>query len=173
MMGVFVSNPAECPREAEVVSAVHAGQWPPAEGSALALHAAACAACAEVAAVACSFDAERRSVNRVVSVPSAARVWWRAQMRARQEAAEVASQPLTMAHRLGAVCVAVLALLAVRWGWPSTPAVGGWLARVAGDATATLGWVDGGIVQLGLWLTLGLAALVLVPVAVFYALPEE
>lgn len=173
MMGILVSNPTECQREAEVVSAVHAGEWPPAAASPLAVHVSVCSACSEVAAVACCFDAERRSVNRVVSVPSAARVYWRAQMRARLEAAEVVSQPLTIAQGVAAMCAVALALLSIRWGWPSTPAVGGWLARFAGDATATLGLVDGGIVQLGLWLTLGLAALVLVPVAVFYALPEE
>lgn len=172
-MGVLVSNPTECPREAEIVSAVHAGQWPQGEGAELARHAAQCGVCREVAAVACGFDAERRSVNRVVSVPSAARVWWRAQMRSRLEAAEVAAQPLTVAQGIGAACAIALALLSIRWGWPSTPAVSEWLARFAGDATATLGSVDGGIVQLGLWLTFGLAALVLVPVVVFYALPED
>jgi hypothetical protein len=172
MMGLS-SNPTECRREAEVVSAVHAAEWPPAEGSELAAHFARCLACNEVAAVASSFDAERRSANRVVSVPSAARVYWRAQMRARLEATEAASQPLTIAQGVAAICVGALVLLSIRWGWPSTPAVGGWLARFAGDATATLGLVDSGILQLGLWLTLGLAALVLVPVVVFYALPEE
>ncbi len=172
MMGLS-SNPTECRREAEVVSAVHAAEWPPAEGSELAAHFASCLACNEVAAVASSFDAERRSANRVVSVPSAARVYWRAQMRARLEATEAASQPLTIAQGVAAICVGALVLLSIRWGWPSTPAVGGWLARFAGDATATLGLVDSGILQLGLWLTLGLAALVLVPVVVFYALPEE
>ncbi len=172
MMGIL-SNPTECQREAEVVSAVQAGLWPPAKESELARHAASCTVCGEVASVACCFEEERRSVNRAVSVPSAARVWWRAQMRARLDAAEVASQPLTVAQGIGAVCAVALALLSIRWGWPSTPVVGGWLARIAGDATATLGVVDGGIVQLGLWLTIGLAALVLVPVVVFYALPEE
>ena len=172
-MRVHVSNPTECPREAEIVAAVHAGQWPQRPESELARHAAQCGVCGEVAAVAVSFHAERRSANRVASVPSAARVWWRAQMRSRLEAAEVASQPLTVAQGIGAACAVALALLSIRWGWPSTPAVSGWLARFAGDATATLGSIDGGIVQLGLWLTLGLAALVLVPVVVFYALPED
>ena len=172
-MGVLGSRPTECPREAEMIAAVHARQWPFAEGTDLALHEAQCGVCREVAAVASSFDAERRSVNRVVAVPSAARVWWRAQTRSRLEAAEVAAQPLTIAQGIAAVCAVALALLSIRWGWPSTPAVGGWLARVAGDATATLGSVDRGIVQLGLWLTIALAALVLVPVVVFYALPED
>lgn len=173
MMATSASNPSECPREAEVVSAVHAGQWPFASGTDLARHSSECAVCREVAAVAFGFDLERRSVNRSISVPSAARVWWRASMRARMDAAEVASQPLTVAQGIGAACAAALVVLSVQWGWISTSAVSGWLARFAGDATATLGSVAGGIVQLGLWLTLGLAALVLVPVVVFYALPEE
>ncbi len=172
-MATSTSTPIECPREAEIVSAVRAGQWPFAAGTDLAHHSAACGVCREVAAVACGFDAERRSVNRSISVPSAARVWWRASMRARMEAAEVASQPLSVAQGIGAACAAALVVLSVQWGWLSTSAITGWLARFAGDATLTLGSVDGGIVQLGLWLTLGLAALVLVPVVVFYALPED
>ena len=97
MMAILASNPTECPREEEVIAAVHAGQWPFVPGSELARHVTRCDVCFEVAEVAHRFDAERRTVNRGASVPSAARVWWRAQMRARIDAAEVASQPLTVA----------------------------------------------------------------------------
>jgi len=173
MMAILASNPTECPREAEVIAAVHAGQWAFVPGSELTRHVIGCDVCLEVAEVAHRFDAERRTVNRGASVPSAARVWWRAQMRARIDAAEVASHPLTVAQGVGAVCAAALAVLSIQWAWPSAPSVRSWVGRFAGDATAMLGSVDGGIVQLGLWLTLGLAALVLVPVVVFYALPED
>ena len=93
-------------------------------------------------------------------------------MRARLEATEAASQPLTIAQG------------SQRCAWERCPAVHSMGLAVAarrrrlagphrGDATATLGWSTAGSCSSGLWLTLGLAALVLVPVVVFYALPEE
>jgi hypothetical protein len=51
--------------------------------------------------------------------PSSAIVWWRAQMRARQEAARAAERPLAIVHALSIACVAGLLLglfgLAARW----------------------------------------------------------
>ena len=42
----------------------------------------------------------RRSPHREAQPPSSAIVWWRAQMRARQEAARLAEQPITIVHAL-------------------------------------------------------------------------
>jgi hypothetical protein len=164
-------NPTECRNEAAIVAAVHAGRWPQAAGD-LAAHASGCAVCREVAEVAQSFDAERRSFNRAVTVPSAARVWWRAQMRARMEAAEVASQPLGFAQGIGAASAVAVAILSIQWVLPSILSAGTWLDRVTAE-TAMFAPVEGGVVRFAVWLTLGLALLVLVPVVVFCAMPDD
>jgi hypothetical protein len=164
-------NPTQCRNEAAIVAAVRAGCWPHAAAE-LALHAAGCAVCREVAEVALSFDAERRTVNRNVSVPSAARVWWRAQMRARMDAAEVASQPLGMAQGLGAASAVAVAILSIRWAWPSILTAGTWVDRVTAEA-AIVAPVESDVVRIAVWLTLGLALLVLVPVVVFCTMPDD
>jgi hypothetical protein len=164
-------NPTQCRNEAAIVAAVHAGGWPHAAAE-LAVHAAGCAVCREVAEVALSFDAERRTVNRHVSVPSAARVWWRAQLRARMDAAEVAAQPLGVAQGLGAASALAVAILSIRWAWPSILNAGTWIDRVTAEA-AIVAPVESDVVRIAVWLTLGLALLVLVPVVVFCTMPDE
>lgn len=48
--------------------------------------------------------AEASSARREAAPPSSAIVWWRAQMRARQEAATAVERPLTIVHALAIAC---------------------------------------------------------------------
>ena len=48
--------------------------------------------------------AEAVTARREAAPPSSAIVWWRAQMRARQEAAKAVERPLTIAHALAIAC---------------------------------------------------------------------
>lgn len=52
------------------------------------------------AIVAEAIAAEASAARREASPPSSAIVWWRAQMRARQEAARTVERPLTIVHSL-------------------------------------------------------------------------
>ena len=63
-----------------------------------------CLSCAEIAAIAQAFSDDRITLLREAQVPSSAIVWWRAQMRSRREAAEVAAQPMTWAQGLAIAC---------------------------------------------------------------------
>jgi hypothetical protein len=80
-------------------------------------HVAACAVCADVAVGAHAMQAERDRAWGDVQVPPAGRVWWRAELRARQEAALKASQPITIVQGLAGACVAglVVALIEIAW----------------------------------------------------------
>ena len=48
--------------------------------------------------------AEASAARREAAPPSSAIVWWRAQMRARQEAARAVERPLTIAHGVAIAC---------------------------------------------------------------------
>jgi len=48
--------------------------------------------------------AEASNARREAAPPSSAIVWWRAQMRARQEATKAVERPLTIVHALAIAC---------------------------------------------------------------------
>lgn len=62
------------------------------------------------AIVADAIAAEAALARREAAPPSSAIVWWRAQMRARQEAAKAADRPITIVHALAIACFCGLAL---------------------------------------------------------------
>jgi hypothetical protein len=107
----------DCPREQDVVDAVQTGRWPGVSDGGLRAHVASCPVCRDVAAVAVALHAEHEPEWREARVPPAGRVWWRAEMRARQEAAKKAAQPIVVAHALAAACAAGLILTVVQLAW--------------------------------------------------------
>ena len=60
------------------------------------------------AIVAEAIAAEAAQARREAAPPSSAIVWWRAQMRARQEATKAIERPLTIVHGLAIACLAGL-----------------------------------------------------------------
>ena len=99
----------ECRWEPEVLAAVLEARWPERADAELREHAAGCPMCAEVAAVAALLETDREELRSLAAVPDAGRVWWRAQWRARCEAAEMAARPITAAQVLALACAAGLA----------------------------------------------------------------
>jgi hypothetical protein len=102
-------TPSECAREHETLAVVLAGQWPDACDEKLRSHVEECGACAEVAAIAAAFQADR-DLTRTAPVPPAAHVWWRAIARSRAEAGLVASRPIVWTQAGAAAAVAGVAL---------------------------------------------------------------
>ena len=95
-------NAIECPRESDVLMVVVTGQWPLRVPDELRAHVASCDTCRELALAAHAIDAEADATRPLTrDLPSAGTVWWRAQLRARQEAARDAVRPMTAAHALG------------------------------------------------------------------------
>ena len=109
----------ECPREQEVVSAVSGGRWPERCDEELRAHVGGCPICAEVAAIAAALHADRGALWREAHVPPAGRVWWRAEMRARHEAARKAAQPITIAQGVAGAALVGLLIALVQVAWPS------------------------------------------------------
>jgi hypothetical protein len=90
----------DCPHESDVVTMVYTGRWPERAPEDLRAHSAACPVCSDVAAVALAIESETAQGD-VPSLPSSGTVWWRAQIRARQDAAKEVVRPITAAQALG------------------------------------------------------------------------
>ena len=116
----------ECHRSSDVVAAAIAGELSPATDSELRRHLAECEACRDLALVVSALRGERDRIRREAPAPSAGLVWWRAQLRERQEAERRAAAPVTLVH--AAAFIAVLAVAAVSF---STFAHLPWTASLA------------------------------------------
>jgi hypothetical protein len=156
-----MSRLAECRHESDVVSAVTAGRWPAADSS-LRDHVAQCPVCTEVLEVAQAMAPLEREALADVRLPSAGQVWWRTQVRARQDAARAAALPVLVAQGLGGAAILGLLAALLSWQWPSvSAAAGAWLAQ-------PLAALDLGLVA---WAVVAMFA-VLGPLAIYAAVRE-
>jgi hypothetical protein len=153
----------ECVRESEIVDQIAAGHWPDAAPEALRVHAASCPICADLALAASALHDDAAAVMQApMALPSAGQVWWRAELRARHEAAQLAQRPVLAVQVVAAVVVLAALVTGVRSLIPDASA---WLARTASVArTGSLATIEpltlALIVAVGLWLVLG-------PIAVY------
>ena len=94
----MMTSRIECVREDEVLMMVSTDRWPDDAPAELREHADQCQVCRELglAAGVVSKEAEASAPN----LPSSGTVWWRAQLRARQEAAKQVVRPITAAQML-------------------------------------------------------------------------
>ncbi len=168
----------ECSREQELIDAVESRRWPDRIDSDLRSHVDECSFCADVVEVVSALHADRDAVMENVQIPAASVVWWRAELKARQEAAQVAARPITLVLAFAAastvgVGLALLGLV--------TPVVGEWLNWL-GVTLMGLGPSAG--FELGSLSTLGFSpglpalivigiSIALAPVAVYFILSEE
>jgi hypothetical protein len=167
-----------CPCERDVLDLVAIGQWPSRADETLRAHVAACETCAEVASIAAAVRdwANETEAVEPVKVPDASVVWYRAQVRAREDAARRASRPLLVAQLFAVATVA----LAVFWmgpslSWsPSLPDVSGWWAavpdlpglpsvpEVSTESLARFSWLGwAALAALGAWAIVGSIAYLL------------
>ncbi|HLK63159.1 MAG TPA: hypothetical protein VKU19_06945 [Bryobacteraceae bacterium] len=127
-------TPFECEFEAEVLAAALQDRWPGRVDAELRAHAAGCAVCSDVAAIAKAIEENRATLAAQAAIPDSGRVWWMAQLRARREDSAAASRPLTAAHAAGLVCALALLAACSRIAWPWFRGV---LARMASADAAT------------------------------------
>ena len=168
-------NPVECQFEAEVLAAVLQTRWPERVDRQLREHAASCAICSDAAAVASAIDEGLDELRASANLPDASRVWYRAQLRARQEAVQTAARPITALQLVAFGCA--VGLLGACLGATST-----WfqlaLKRIAANAAGidrsaflaaiSMFFTEHGVVVMGL-----VALIFLVPTAVYFALERD
>ena len=109
------------------------------------------------AIVAEAITAEASSARSEAAPPAAAVVWWRAQRRARQEAAQLADKPIAVVHALAIACGAGLALTLAGIVMTAVRGSLGWLSEVYRSTTAVVGSLA--TIDLGAsWFTVSLSA---------------
>jgi hypothetical protein len=148
-------NTNECFREPDVVEAVRSGEWPGRSEPGLREHVASCAVCTDVLAVALAFQEDAEAAD-VPHLPTAAHVWWRAGIRSRQDAAHAAERPMTIVESVAAASGVGLAAAAIAMGW----------------SVVSPGLKDIGALPMFAMAAGGVAAVVLVPIALYFALAE-
>jgi hypothetical protein len=97
----------DCPREPDVLDVVTIGQWPGRAPMELRAHVEQCETCAELALVATAIGIEK-DAEPLPALPGAGAVWWRAQVRARHEAARDVVRPISVAQAFGLAAVAAV-----------------------------------------------------------------
>ncbi len=177
-------SPFSCSRESETVRAAWSGAWPAGCDEDLQQHVRSCTVCREAILLAGVFREDREAATREARIPPSGLVWWRAQLRARREAAVVAERPVAVAQGL-----AVVAALAAAAGvvWALLPSVRAFLAGVASiiparaDFLPSLPSATGAFSRLSAWSLLAqpgilivlAATLVLAPLALYLALAKD
>jgi len=108
----------ECPREGDVLDALASARWPHRVDRELADHVASCGICTDVIAVAAAIREDHDAAWQEANVPSSGQMWWRAEMRARQDAIREASRPVTIAQGVAVVLALSVAAAAGWFAWP-------------------------------------------------------
>ena len=164
----------ECPREQDVLDALTSRRWPARCGDELRAHVGACPVCADLVEVAAALLEARDVADERPDVPPASLVWWRAQLRAREDAARLARRPLRLARVAAVACVSLLAIIALQaivpvlWGW--IPGALSWRPTIDPGAATTA--IAAALANRGVQLA-GVAWLVLGPVAVYLAFARD
>jgi len=161
-----------CCREQDVLDALVTERWPDRADADLRAHTADCAICRDLIASVGPILGDRVDLSNEGHLPSSGAMWWRAQMRARQEAVREASRPVTIAQIIGFACVIAIAGVAVAWLSPVVRTwFGEWSWQLAG---LTMPEMRTGLLAQG-WLVLLMALvwLVLAPLVIYFAVAED
>jgi hypothetical protein len=146
----------DCPREHEAMTTVASGQWPDGCADELRAHIAACAICSDVLEVARAVHDDHEAVESKAQISPAGLVWWRAELKARQEAMRTASRPMTLVQAFGAASGIGMALGLVSLTWP-------WLRE----------FLSFSLFPWSLVIAFALAILLIAPLAMYFVLSDE
>jgi len=129
----------QCEKEPAVTELLQSGRWPEACDAALRSHVESCAVCSEVALVAGLLREENAALLADVKLPDAGLVWWKAQLRARREAAEFAARPIALAERFALACGLAVLLAFMVWKRGDLHT---WLGRLASFGHSDAHWLQ-------------------------------
>lgn len=164
-----------CARESDALEVALGGGWPACADADLRAHVDRCPICADVVAIAVAMQEEHARACQQAHVPSAGLVWWRAELRARQEAMRRAARPMTLVQGIAAACflTALLTMASLFSPWVRAE------LRDLADLPSALAPLDttalsGLLTQFGPTLALALGVwLVLVPVALYVVFSRD
>jgi hypothetical protein len=165
----------QCDHEQDLLDALASRRWPDRTDLALRQHVSGCAICSDVAEIAAAFLDDREHALAAGTVPSASAVWWRSQIRAREESARLAARPIAVVQAVSTACVAAVSIAAA-------PAASAWVRELiitfgaaawwSAPRDLSLSWILGAaayttlpLLAVGMWI-------VIAPVVVYLALDE-
>ncbi len=143
----------DCEREAEVLQAVSSGRV----GDELREHIASCPGCRDLLEVASAVVDDRSALIREARIPSSGLIWWRANMRSRQQAARTVVRTASFVQIVLLITAAAIAFALVGTKLPSLD----YRSVLASGMSVTIP-----LFALAAWL-------ILAPVAVYFAVTEE
>ncbi len=129
----------QCEKEQAVTELLQSGRWPEACDATMRSHVESCAVCSEVVMVSRLLQEENAALLADVKLPDAGLVWWKAQLRARREAAELATRPIALAERFGLACGLAVLLAFMVWKRADFHA---WLGRLASFGHSDAHWLQ-------------------------------
>jgi len=163
-------SPFGCAREKEVAGLVERGQWPLCSQD-LRDHVADCRVCAELVAVKQSLQRERTEAMAQPLLPSASALWWRAQLRKRNQALEKIGRPILGAEIFAVAMLVLVALCGLGWEWRRGVDWGAWIGALRLGSLWPTGLVN---LEGSLWYVVPLlAALAVVSGLVVYFVSEK
>ena len=171
--GGSAERDGECCREQDVLDALVTERWPDRVAKELRTHAASCDICSDVITSVAPILNDRVDLSSEGHLPTSGAMWWRAQMRARQEAVREAARPVTVAHIIGFTCVLAIAAFAVAW---LSPMVRTWFLEWSSNLVTDIRMPEiRGTLLSQNWLVLLMAFvwLLLAPLAIYFAVAED
>jgi hypothetical protein len=171
-------RPFECPREQDVLDALASRRWPHRCDEELRAHVANCVGCADLATVAAALLEADDTTEAARQVPPASLVWWRAQLRAREESARAALRPIRTAQIAALAVFTTVLIIGLAGMLPALVAsVPEQAARVLAalpefDLRAATDFAFASLANRGVQLAAG-AWLVLTPVAAYLAFSRD
>lgn len=102
-----------------MLDALASARWPERVDAELADHVASCDVCQDVLTVASAMQLDHDAAWKEANVPSSGQMWWRAEMRVKQDAVREASRPVAVAQGVAVVLALSVALAASWFAWPS------------------------------------------------------
>ena len=166
----------DCTREEAVLEAINDGLWPDRTDAALREHVDACSVCADLAQVAVLLQQERDGALQEARVPSSGLVWWRAQLRARQEAARAAERPIAFVEGLTVACGLGVAFAIFGLASPWVREWTAWTVDVIARAIPGGSEVDmltATVQGSTLWLVALAAWILLAPLAIYFTVADD
>jgi hypothetical protein len=110
-----------CPMEKQVMAAVRGGQWPAACDPGLLAHVQECRTCHQIASLSAVFRDSRSEAAGNARLGAPGLLFWKAQLRRRNEALEHITRPILAVEIVGfAVTLVVLALVVWKWIYVSS-----------------------------------------------------
>jgi hypothetical protein len=165
-----------CPHEAEVKAILRQGHWPEACDRELRRHIQTCRTCGEQLLVLHAFHAARAHAMQAAPIDHPNLLWWRAQLRRRNQALQRVGRPITTAQ-IFALCIGILAAaallrsqLATGFNWSNWSNWSSWLPQSSSDSSFdALSFVTSITTDWGLFLPLiGLGTVLLLSAVVVY-----